>query len=138
MSLSPTQISRASLMAYVEKDRSAIESLIAPDFHFTSPIDNRISRDTYFELCWPNSETMAEVEIMHAIDDGDRAWIVYEATTTTGRRFRNTELHATRNGKLVDVEVYFGWEVPHSVPLGQHRENAVGHPVRKQESSDEK
>jgi len=129
MSLSPAQISRAALKAYADKDRSAIEALIAPDFHFTSPMDNRLSRDTYFELCWPNSETMAEVEIVHAIDDGDRAWIVYEVTTTGGKQFRNAELHTTRNGQLVDVEVYFGWEVPHGVPLGQHRENAgAGHP----------
>jgi hypothetical protein len=129
MSLSPTQISRATMKAYVDKDRSAVEALIAPDFHFTSPMDNRLSRDAYFELCWPNSETMAKAEIVHAVDDGDRAWIVYEVTTTTGKQFRNAELHTTRNGELVDVEVYFGWEVPHGIPLGQHSENeGVSHP----------
>jgi len=49
-------IARTCCKAYVTKDRSAIEPLIADDFHFTSPLDNRINRATYFERCWPNSE----------------------------------------------------------------------------------
>ena len=49
-------IARAAYEAYVAKDRAAIEKLIAPDFHFTSPLDNRIDRATYFARCWPNSE----------------------------------------------------------------------------------
>jgi len=52
-------IARASYQAYVDKDRAAIEALIAPDFHFTSPLDNRIDRATYFARCWPNSATLA-------------------------------------------------------------------------------
>ena len=35
---------RRSYQAYIDKDRSAIEALIADDFHFTSPLDNRIDR----------------------------------------------------------------------------------------------
>jgi hypothetical protein len=36
-------IARAAYEAYVAKNRAAIEKLIAADFHFTSPLDNRIS-----------------------------------------------------------------------------------------------
>ena len=32
--------------AHVTKDRAAIEELIAEDFHFTSPLDNRLDRET--------------------------------------------------------------------------------------------
>ena len=39
-------IARAAYEAYVAKDRAAIERLITPDFHFTSPLDNRIDRAT--------------------------------------------------------------------------------------------
>ena len=42
----PTEIARASYRAYAMKDRAAIEALIADDFHFTSPLDNRIDRAT--------------------------------------------------------------------------------------------
>jgi len=29
---------------------------------------------------------------------------------------RNTEIFTLRNGKIVDVEVYFGWSIPHEAP----------------------
>ena len=32
-------ITRGAYQAYVTKDRSAIEALIADDFHFTSPLE---------------------------------------------------------------------------------------------------
>ena len=52
----PRPVARAELRAFAKKDRAAIEALIADDFHFTSPLDNRIDRRTYFDRCWPNSE----------------------------------------------------------------------------------
>ena len=44
MNADPIAIARKSYRAYVDKDRAAIESLIADDFHFTSPLDNRLDR----------------------------------------------------------------------------------------------
>jgi ketosteroid isomerase-like protein len=44
-------IARASYEAFAAKDRAAIEALIADDFHFTSPLDNKIDRATYFARC---------------------------------------------------------------------------------------
>ena len=51
-------IARVAYEAYVTKDRAAIEELIAEDFHFTSPLDNRLDRETYFHRCWPNSKRL--------------------------------------------------------------------------------
>jgi hypothetical protein len=50
-------LSRAKPIKPVENDRAAIEAVIGEEFHFTSPRDNRINRETYFEKCWKNSET---------------------------------------------------------------------------------
>jgi len=110
---------RSALQAYVDKDREAIEQLIAEDFHFSSPLDNRIDRDTYFRLCWPNSRNMEDFEIGRMATDGDVVFVTYIGTVS-GRRFRNTEVHTVRDGKLVEVEVYFGWNVPHDVAEGEH------------------
>jgi len=55
MQQDPADIARASYLAYVHKDRAAIEALIGEDFHFTSPLDNHLDRSTYFTRCWPNS-----------------------------------------------------------------------------------
>ena len=111
-------IARAAYEAYVTKDRAAIERLMADDFHFTSPLDNRIDRATYFARCWPNSLNTKAFNFINLVPDADRVFVTYEATNTDGHQFRNTEIVTVRAQQIVDVEVYFGWSVPHKVPLG--------------------
>jgi ketosteroid isomerase-like protein len=113
-----TATARASYEAYVRKDREAIEALIDDDFHFTSPLDNRIDRQTYFERCWPNSARIAGFQFINLVQDGDKVFVTYEGTNDDGSGFRNTEILTVRNGKLLDAEVYFGWSVPHPAPAG--------------------
>jgi ketosteroid isomerase-like protein len=112
MNASPLYVARACLQAYVNKDRAALEALLAADFHFTSPIDNSLDRAAYLSSCWPNSESMTSCEIIHGVELGERSLIVYEAETSNGKRFRNSEVHTVRGGKLIEVEVYFGWNLP--------------------------
>jgi ketosteroid isomerase-like protein len=116
-------IARACLQAYVDKDRAAIEALLDDDYHFTSPIDNALDRATYLQVCWPNSAAMVRFNLIYEVEDGDPAFIVYEALTSTDKRFRNSEVYTVRDGKLLATEVYFGWELPHRVPQGAHVEN---------------
>ncbi len=111
-------IARACYEAYVTKDRAAMEALIAQDFHFTSPLDNRLDRETYFRRCWPNSKTMAGFDFVNLVADGNRVFVTYEARTTNGRQFRSTEILTIRDRQVVDVEVYFGWALPHRAAPG--------------------
>ena len=111
-------IARAAYEAYVTKDRAALDRLIAEDFHFTSPLDNRLDRETYFRRCWPNSEVIEGFEFIHLVTDGDRVFVTYEGRNTNGRRFRNTEILTIRDQHIVDAEVYFGWSLPHKAPQG--------------------
>jgi len=113
MTTNPVHIARTTYDAYVRKDRAAIEKLIAPDFHFTSPLDNRLDRATYLARCWPNSETIEAFAFVHLVPDGDRVFVVYEGTSIKGQRFRNTELLTIRDGQITEAEVYFGWSIPH-------------------------
>jgi hypothetical protein len=85
----------------VDKDRVAIERLIADDYHFTSPIDNSLDRETYFEVCWPNSKAMIGFDYIYQTEDRNRAFIVYEGRTDSGKAFRNCEVHTIRDGQLV-------------------------------------
>jgi ketosteroid isomerase-like protein len=111
---------RAAYNAYVTKDRAAIEAVIADDFHFTSPLDNGLNRESYFAICWPNSANTEGFDIVHMIEHGDQVFVTYEGRSKQSR-FRNTEILTVRNGQIVAVEVYFGWSVPHEVPVGEHR-----------------
>ena len=120
--ISDQDVVRNMLRAYVDKDREAIEQLIADDFHFSSPLDNRIDRDAYFRLCWPSSRNMDDFEIIRLASEGDAVFVTYIGTMS-GRRFRNTEVHTLRDGKVIEVEVYFGWNVPHEVAPGEHADS---------------
>ena len=111
-------IARAAYEAYVRKDRAALEALLASDFHFTSPLDNRLDLETYFRRCWPNSKTIEGFDFVHLVTDADRVFVTYEGRNTDGHRFRNTEILTIREQQIVDVEVYFGWSLPHKAPQG--------------------
>jgi ketosteroid isomerase-like protein len=111
-------IARAAYEAYVTNDRAAIERLIAENFHFTSPLDNRIDRTTYFARCWPNSETIKGFDFINLVADGDRVFVTYEGRRANGPRFRNTEIVTVRDGQIGEVEVYFGWSIPHPAKQG--------------------
>lgn len=124
MQWDPIAVARASYQAYVDKDRAALERLVAANFHFTSPMDNRLDREAYFKICWPNSRFLAGFDFLHCAAEGDRVFVAYEATTNDGKRFRNTELLTVQNGKLVEAEVFFGWDLPHRAPTGQHIDKA--------------
>jgi ketosteroid isomerase-like protein len=112
------EIAKRSYRAYVDKDRSAMERLIAEDFHFTSPLDNRIDRKTYFERCWPNSRWIDRFDFIAVVPSDDRVYVTYVGHSDQRRSFRNTEVLTVRDGKIVEAEVYFGWNVPHSASPG--------------------
>ena len=89
-------IAKACFEAYVHKDRAAIELLINDEFHFTSPLDNRIDRKTYFERCWPNSQHIVEFKFMHVVPFEDKVVVVYEGSSSNGEIFRNTDSYSPR------------------------------------------
>jgi len=110
---------KASYAAHVDKDRAALERLLALDFHFTSPLDNRLDRKTYFARCWPNSERLRNFEFVHVASlDGETVFVTYVAANADGGRFRNTEIMILGDGKIKEVEVYFGWSLPHEAKPG--------------------
>jgi len=119
----PISVAKMIYQAYVTKDRALIERLIADDFHFTSPLDNRIDRKTYFERCWPNSRWIDGFDFIAVVPSGDRVYVTYVGHRDCGRSFRNTEVLTVRDGKIVEAEVYFGWNVPHTAPSGDFLED---------------
>jgi len=114
----PAAVARACYQAYVDNDRAALEMLIAADFHFTSPLDNRLDRAAYFARCWPNGREIAGFTFVRVAAVGNEVFVTYVGETRGGKRFRNTEVLTIRGGQIVEAEVYFGWNVPHAAPDG--------------------
>ena len=55
MNTRPLAVARACLQAYVDKDRTAIESLIADAHRFMGQFDYTINRQIHLEISWQNS-----------------------------------------------------------------------------------
>ena len=121
MTTANLKVAHAIYDAYTAKDRATAEALIADDFRFTSPLDNGIDRERYFAICWPNNANIGGFEVVHIVENDEQVFVTYEAQSKQAR-FRNTEILTIRDGQIVALEVYFGWNVPHDVPIGEHRD----------------
>jgi ketosteroid isomerase-like protein len=114
----PTDVVRAFFDAWTRKNKPAMEDLLTDDFHFSSPLDNHLDRNTFFERCWPGSEDISGIDLKRLIPDGHLVLVTYELTMKDGRKFRNTEAITLREAQVKEVEVYFGWDIPHKAPDG--------------------
>ena len=106
--MSKADIVRDCFAAYRMKDRRLLEVLLAEEFSFTSPYDDRIDRKTYFERCCPNSDRIASHVVEKIFVEGDEAFVRYRCLTREGKEFRNTELFTFDGDKVRQIEVYFG------------------------------
>ena len=111
-------IARQSYEAFAKSDRATHEKLLSEGFRFTSPLDNRIDRATFYRRCWPGSAGIREFRFIRVVESGDTVLVTYEGKGVSGNVFRNTEAVTIHDGWIVEVEVYFGWNVPHPAPIG--------------------
>jgi ketosteroid isomerase-like protein len=116
MTISIAHLVRRYFSAYETKDRQVLEGMLHERFTFSSPLDDRISRAAYFARCWPNSRTLRRITVEKIFEQGDEAFIRYEAENTTGKKFRNTEWFRFEGGKLLEVQVYFGRDTRPALP----------------------
>ena len=116
---SSAEIVRACFVAYEDKDRRAIEEILSNDFTFTSPLDNKIDRQTYLDRCWPISKNIQDFKLVNLIASESKVFVTYISTLDTRDSFRNTEIFEVADGKIKSVEVYFGWDIPHKAAIGK-------------------
>jgi ketosteroid isomerase-like protein len=72
--------------SYESKDRKSLEDLLSDDFTFSGPLDDHISRTTYFQRCWPNSETVSVFHIEKLFEKGNEAFVRYEMSADSRPR----------------------------------------------------
>ena len=56
-----------------------MEDALAKDFRFSSPQDDRIDRNAYFERCWPNAGRIQSFDFEDVAESGDHVFVRYEA-----------------------------------------------------------
>lgn len=95
--------------AYKLSDRAQIESVIADEFKFTSPQDNGIGRDEYFQRCWTSMHGHVDnMMIERLMVEEAGAYVTYLVTLKDGRQLSNTEFLTFEDGKINTIHVYFG------------------------------
>src|SRR5262249_58720159 len=88
------EIARAMYRAFAAKDRATVEKLLAEDFHFTSPLDNRLDRATFFPRCWPNSDRLRAFEFLRVVAAGEEVVGTFEGHSTQGGLLPHTPVLA--------------------------------------------
>ena len=103
----------AFFAAFHEQNEAAARSMVAPGFTFTSPQDDHLDVEKYFEVCFPTAAHFAWQTIMETAEVGDTVLVRYEYEVADGGgRYRNME--ATTVGdddRISEVQVYFGGAV---------------------------
>ncbi len=110
--MTPEDVVRANFDAYVRQDRAAAEALIGPGLTFTSPQDDHLDRAAFFERCFPTAHRFSRQQLLQLVPAGaGQVFVRYEYELTTGGTYRNTELITVADGRIVEIEVYFGGAV---------------------------
>ena len=68
--------------------------------------------------------TIRSLDLKRVESDGATVFVTYELTHKEGHRLRNSEVLTVRDNQVNEVEVYFGWTLPHRAPLGGYLEGS--------------
>jgi ketosteroid isomerase-like protein len=110
--MTPAESVRANFDAYLRQDRAACEALLAEGMVFTSPKDDHIDRQAFLERCFPTADRFSRQEMIHVVPANEHdVFILYEYELKTGGTYRNTELITVVDGRIVEVQVFFGGAV---------------------------
>src|SRR5262245_13134931 len=93
---------RALVQSYLDQDAAAADQLLADSFTFTSPQDDHLDKATFFERCFPANTQLDSHRLVDVV-------IRYEyESLQTGQRHSNVEVHTVRDGKVTEIQVFFG------------------------------
>jgi len=110
--VSKIEIARAIFDSYLAQDRDTLDPLLADEFVFTSPQDDRIDKATFFERCFPTADRLVSQRTLHvAPTDTDDVFVMYEYELKTGERHRNVEVLTIRHDQVVETQVFFGGRI---------------------------
>jgi ketosteroid isomerase-like protein len=91
------------------KDWRTMDSMLADDFTFSSPVDDHISKSAFKKGCWDTQIALIERnDLTHVIGAGNEAFVMYVCHTTNGKTFRNVEYLRLKEQQVAAVECYFG------------------------------
>ena len=97
--------------AFHRQERDVAESLMADGFVFTSPQDDHIDKRVWLERCFPSADHFDGPARTLQIVDVDGLVLHRYEYDVAGRTYRNMEAIRVQEGRVCEVEVYFGGAV---------------------------
>ena len=84
-------VALACYKAYEDKDRAALEALVFDDFHFTSPLDNRLNGSRIFHGVGPTARILRSSSFFMwpKTEITSSSFMKLRLTTVTDLRMRN-------------------------------------------------
>jgi len=61
---------------------------------------------------------ISSFDFINLVPNRNPVFVTYEGHRANGQSFRNTEIVTLRDDQIVEVEVYFGWSIPHEAKPG--------------------
>jgi ketosteroid isomerase-like protein len=112
--MSNTETVQKMFEAYLAGDSETATSLLAGDYTFTSPQDDRIDKRAFMERCFPTAGRVEWQRILELADAGENGvFMMYEYQLKEGGRHRNAEFTIVRDGQLRETHVFFGGDYEH-------------------------
>jgi ketosteroid isomerase-like protein len=108
MTASATEVVLEFMRAFREQDRDAAAALMAEDFVFTSPQDDHLDKATWLEVCFPTADHFDSPSTTLQIVEVDGVVLHRYEYVADGTRYRNAEATRVVDGRVREVEVYFG------------------------------
>jgi hypothetical protein len=108
--------------AWERKDWHRIDSLLAADFTFSSPLDDHISKSDFKAGCWDTQIAYIDrFDLQRVMTSDNEAFVMYVCHTTNGKTFRNVERFQFGEDKVEAIECYFGGKssFPSAVSAGK-------------------
>ncbi|HEY3811711.1 MAG TPA: nuclear transport factor 2 family protein [Caulobacteraceae bacterium] len=91
------------------RDWAPFDAMLTKDFTFSSPNDDRIDLATFKQKCWDSQVDFIkgfDLEVVMA--KGDQVVVEYLCHTKNGKGLRNVEIHRVNDGKIEQIDCYFG------------------------------
>jgi ketosteroid isomerase-like protein len=91
------------------KDWAPFDAMLADDFTFSSPQDDRISKAVFKKKCFESQVGFIKsFDLETVMAKGDQVIVEYLLHTQNGKELRNVELHRLHRGKIESIDCYFG------------------------------
>jgi pimeloyl-ACP methyl ester carboxylesterase len=103
------EIIRKYYAGWEKKEWTAVDSLLAEGFTFTSPNDDdHIDKHSFHAKCWPEAEWVDRFQLETVFDGDNDASVKYLCHTKRRTSFRNVEYFRFEGGMISSIECYFG------------------------------